>query len=90
MKISDLERGDVLYYARALCNTDIYEVVELKLRTVRDTWFVGFEKATNHAYTFGENDLGRSVFTVRKDALAVVKEKEKNRKVVSKERIKED
>lgn len=82
---STLKKGDIVYYGRVVPNNDIYDVLELKIRTVEDTWFVGTEKATKHAYLFGFTNLGKYVFKDRKDALAYVKEAEKHRVKVSQE-----
>ena len=42
-----LKRNDVLYYARIIPSTRIYEVCEVIVRTVRDTWFVTVDKEIN-------------------------------------------
>ena len=80
-----LEKGQIVYYARALEPVGIFEVLELKIRTAEDTFFVGTEKSTKHAYIFGNSALGKTVFKDRKKALALVKEAEKNKKEVSSE-----
>jgi len=80
-----LEKGQIVYYARIVENVGIYEILELRLRTVEETYFVGTEKITKHAYLFGMNSLGESIFFDRQQALKIVKEAEKNKKEVSKE-----
>lgn len=80
-----LEKGQIVYYARALEPVGIFEVLELKIRTAEDTFFVGTEKSTKHAYLFGNSALGKIVFRDRKKALTLVKEAEKNKKEISSE-----
>ena len=80
-----LEKGQVVYYARIIENVGIYDVLELKIRTVADTYFVGTEKRSKHAYLLSNSYLNETVFTDRGKALKVVKEAEKNKKEISKE-----
>lgn len=80
-----ITKGDVLYYARIFPQTATYEVDEICIRTVTDTYFVGTEKRTKQAFLFGFNELGESVFREREDALALVKEAEKNKKKLTTE-----
>ena len=80
-----LEKGQIVYYARIIENVGIYDVLELKIRTVADTYFVGTEKNSKHAYLLSNSYLNETVFYDRKQALKIVKEAEKNKKEVSKE-----
>ena len=86
----NLQKHDILYYARIFKKLDVYDVVELSVRTVRDTWFVGVEKRSEHAYTFSTDLIGKTVFQNREDALEVVKEAEKHRIKVNNERYYEE
>lgn len=72
-----LKKKDVLYYARILPYANIYEVCEIVVRTVEDTWFVGIDKRDKHAYFFLNSNIGKNVFRERKDALTKVKDAEK-------------
>lgn len=85
-----LNKKDVVYYARILPSVDIYEILELNIRTVEPTFFVGTEKDTRHAYLFGYSNMDKTVFRIRNDALEVVKEAERHRKVVSNETFYEE
>ena len=80
-----LKRKDIVYYARIIPNTGIYEVCELFVRTVTDDYFVGIDKRDKHAYLFGYNAIGNTVFVNRKDALNKVKIAESNKKDISSE-----
>ena len=51
-----------MYYARILPSVRIYEVCEIKIRTVEDTWFVGIEKREKHAFLFSYSDIGKVYF----------------------------
>lgn len=80
-----LTKGQIVYYARIMPTVGIYEILELKIRTVEDTFFVGTEKSTKHAYLFGYYCLDKQVFKDRKKALNLVKEAEKNKIEISNE-----
>ena len=80
-----LEKGQIVYYARIIENVGIYEVLELKIRTATDTYFVGTEKSSKHAYLLNNSYLNETVFYDRKQALKIVKDAEKNKKEVGTE-----
>lgn len=77
---ADLKKKQVVYYARVVPNM-IYDVCELIVRTIDKDWFVGSDKRDKHAYLMPYSDFGKDVFFIRNEALKVVKEAEKNRKV---------
>jgi hypothetical protein len=54
----------------------IYDLDELKVRTVEDDWFVAIEKSTRRAYLFSYNSINKIIFLDRKEALNKVKEAE--------------
>ena len=84
--MNDLKKNDIVYYAKILPSVGIYEICELKIRTIEDTYFVGVDKRDKHAYLFGYNHIDKSIFKDRKIALKVVHEAEKNKsKVISNE-----
>ena len=72
--------GDVVFWARTHHNTGIYEVCELKVRTVYENSFVGVDKDSRQAYIISYDECDISVFEDRATAVAVVKEAEKRRK----------
>lgn len=86
----ELKKSDIVYYARILPEVGTYEVIDLKVRTVADDFFVGIENRTKHAYLLYIKDIGKIVFFDRKEALKVVKEAEKNGKKVSSEKYYEE
>lgn len=74
-----MKKKDVVYYARIIHKTGIYEVCELLVRTVEEDYFVGIDKRDKHAYMFLYSDIDKIIFVDRKEALAVVREAEKNK-----------
>ena len=83
--MNELHKGDIVYWARIIPNCGIYDVYELKIRTITETYFVGIEKREKHAYLFGNENIGKVVFKDRKDALNKAKDEEKNKVYVSDE-----
>lgn len=72
-----LKKKDRLFYARIIPRTRIYEVCELIVRTIEDTYFVAIDKKDKHAYLFTYEDIDTILFTKRDDALSKVLEAEK-------------
>lgn len=86
-----LKKGQLLYYAQRLDNCGVFEVLELKARTIEDTWFTGVDKRTRHAYLFSCKAIGKDVFFDRDEALQLVKEAERNcKRKVSDEKFYEE
>ncbi len=77
--------NDKLYYAQKLQSVGVYNVLEITVRGVYDTYFVGIEKRDKKAYLFHSTELGNTVFADRKEALSVVRDAEVNSKYVSEE-----
>ena len=77
--------GDTLYYARIMPRLGILDVYDLKVRTVEDTYFVAIDKRDKKSYLFSYNDINKTVFTNREEALSKVKKEEKNKPKISTE-----
>ena len=77
--------GNTIYYARIMPTLGIYDVCELKITTVTDTYFVGTDKRDKRAYLFSYNAVGKYIFSNRKDAVEKVIVTEENSPKVSKE-----
>ena len=75
-----INKGDILYYSRVNPKAGIYDLCELKIRTVTDTYFVGVDKRDKQAHIFGYNALNSIVFEKRAEALNKVKQAQKNNK----------
>ena len=79
-----LKKKDVVYYTKIIPGCGIYDVYELRIRTVEDDWFVGLEKTDKQAHYFTKSDIGKTIFKDRNEALNVVRKAEKNKKNVKK------
>ena len=77
--------GNTIYYARIMPTLGIYDVCELKIRTVTDTYFVGTDKRDKRAYLFSYNAVEKCIFSNRKNAVEKVITAEESNPKVSKE-----
>ena len=80
-----LTKGDVVYYTRIMPNLGIFDVYELKIRTIEDTYFVGTDKRDKKAFLLPYSAIGEYVFMSRKYAVDKVIVAEENAPKVSKE-----
>lgn len=71
--------GDTLYFARIIPTVGIYNVLDLKVRTVENDYFACIDKRDKNAFLFSYKDIDKTVFQYRKDALLKVKEAEENK-----------
>lgn len=78
--MSDLKKNQIVYYTRILPSSSIYDVLELKIRTVEEDWFVGIEKRDKQAFLFLDAAINKTIFTDRNKALKVAKDAESKRK----------
>lgn len=78
-----MKSKDIVYYARILPSVDIYDVCELKVNTVKDTWFVGIDKHDKRSYLFNKSEINKSVFYDRDVCLRLVNQAEELKKKVS-------
>lgn len=60
--------GDTVYLCVVVPNCNVYDVLQLTLRTVEDSWAVGVDEHTKQAYLFGYNMVGQYVFTQHYEA----------------------
>lgn len=81
----NIKKGMIVYYARILRQVGIYEVCELKIRTVEETYFCGSDKHDKHAYLFSYNKLNKLIFNNRQECLNIILDAEKNAPKVSDE-----
>ena len=75
----NLQKSDVVYRTRILPTVGVYDLDELKIRTVEETYFVGVEKRSKTAFLLPYSSIGKTVFLNRKEALQKIREAEKNR-----------
>ena len=74
-----LKKSDIVYHARILPTVGMYDLDELKIRTIEDTYFVGVEKRNKTAFLLPYSSIGKTVFLNRKEALQKIREAEKNK-----------
>ena len=83
---NSLTKGDIVYYARIMPNLGIFDVYDIKIRTITDTWFSGVEKRDKRVFLFPYSAIDEYVFLNRKDAVDVATNaEENNKKVISTE-----
>ena len=85
MQDNPLTKGNIVYYARIMPKLDVYDVYELKVRTVENTYFSTMDKRDKKSYLFSYNDIGKTVFFNWQEAVNKTKEAEKNKPKVSAE-----
>lgn len=74
-----VKNKEILYYARIQPSLCVYEVCELVVRTVSNSWFTGIDKRDKRVYLFSNRDIDKRVFRDRKCALNIIKEAEKDK-----------
>lgn len=72
--------GDIVYWARIHHQTGIYDLCEIRVRTVYPDSFVGVDKDSKQAFLLNYDDCDEFVFDNRADALKVLQEAEKKKK----------
>lgn len=77
-----MKKKDVVYFARILPRVGIYDVCDLKVRMVAETWFSAIDNRSKQVFPFNNKDIGKIVFYKREEALEVVKAAEKNKKEI--------
>ena len=63
-----VEKNDIVYFARTVPVCDIYEVLQLEIRSVGEKWFVGVDTSTRQAFPFDKDDIGVLIFSDKKSA----------------------
>lgn len=74
-----LKKKDIVYHTKIFPTLGIYDLDELKVRTVEEDWFVAIEKSTRKAFLFSYDSINKTIFLDRKEALNKVKEAELNK-----------
>ena len=88
--MQELTKGQKVYYARIFESVGMFEVIDLKIRAVEDTWFVGTEQRTKQAFLFGMNAIDKTVFLDRQQALDLVLDAQEKYKKTHKDKDKEE
>ena len=58
MQDSPLNKGDIVYYSRIMPSIGIFDVYDLKVRTIADTYFVGIDKRDKKAFLLPYSAVG--------------------------------
>lgn len=72
-----LNKGDILFYIRFMPSVDISEICEVKIRTIENNYFVGIGNTDKRAFLFGYDELNKTIFLNRKEALDKLRKLEK-------------
>lgn len=86
----DLKIKDTVYYTRIIPDCGIYDVLDIKVLTLTDTYFAGMEIRDKQRFLFSYDDIDKVIFKDRKEAVMKVKEAEEHKKIVSDERLYEE
>ena len=85
-EFNPLTKGDIVYYTRIMPNLGIFDVYDVKIRTITDTWFSGVEKRDKKVFLFPFSAIGEYIYLNRKDAVdTATNAEENNKKVISTE-----
>ena len=77
--------GETLYYAQILPNVGVYNLCDIKVCTLYDTYFAGIDKRDKRRYIFNYSEINQTIFENRLEALEIIKEAEENKPIVSDE-----
>lgn len=77
--------GNILYYAQILPRVGIYNLCDIKVCTLYDTYFAGIDKRDKRRYIFNYSEINQTIFENRLEALEIIKEAEENKPIVSNE-----
>ena len=64
-----IQKDDIIYFSHVLPKLNVYEVLEMKIRTVGVNWFVASStKNRNNVYAFTNDDINQIVFQTYQEA----------------------
>ena len=64
-----MQKDDIIYFSHVLPKLNVYEVLEMKIRTVGINWFVASStKNRNNVYAFTNDDINQIVFQTYQEA----------------------
>ena len=78
-KKQQISKGTKVYWTRIHPQICVYDLYDLTVRSVYDTYFVAVDKKSKQSYLFPYDAIDKVVFFDRSVALEVVKEKEGER-----------
>ena len=76
-----IQKDDIIYFSHVLPNPNVYEVFEMKIRTVGVNWFVASStKNRNNVYAFTDDDINQIVFSTYQEAYEHMKQQKESTK----------
>ena len=76
-----IQKDDIIYFSHVLPKLNIYEVLEMKIRTVGVNWFVASStKNSNNVYAFTDDDINQIVFSTYQEAYEHMKQQKESAK----------
>ena len=67
-----MKSGDIVYLARTIPLCNIYEVLELKVTTITNSYMIGVDIETRTSYPFSESDIDKRIFTSYDEAKSAI------------------
>lgn len=61
--------ADKIYWARAVPNCGIYEVVEARVHSVQETYIVAVDVKNKYSYLFSAKDINERIFATNYEAM---------------------
>ena len=76
-----MQKDDIIYFSHVLPKLNVYEVLEMKIRTVGVNWFVASStKNRNNVYAFTDDDINQIVFSTYQEAYEHMKQQKESTK----------
>ena len=76
-----MQKDDIIYFSHVLPKLNVYEVLEMKIRTVGVNWFVASStKNRNNVYAFTDDDINQIVFQTYQEAYEHMNRQKENKK----------
>ena len=76
-----IQKDDIIYFSHVLPKLNVYEVLEMKIRTVGVNWFVASStKNSNNVYAFTDDDINQIVFQTYQEAYEHMKQQKESAK----------
>lgn len=80
MNDEELKIGTKLYYARIMPTLGVFDIYDMKVVALYDTYFAAQEKRDKRRFLFYYTDLNKIIFKNRLEALELAQEKESENK----------
>ena len=76
-----IQKDHIIYFSHVLPKLNVYEVLEMKIRTVGINWFVASStKNRNNVYAFTDDDINQIVFSTYQEAYEHMKQQKESAK----------